>query len=82
MAEDEDKDMDEEIVVFAEPPTQDLKCSICLEVFRDPLITKCGHTFCSRCAFQVCLAATAAAAAAAAAAQTPPLPVGAWQRAH
>ena len=44
---------DEEVLVFAEPPGQDLKCSICLEVFKDPLITKCGHTFCNRCAYQV-----------------------------
>ena len=46
-------DDEDEVVVFAEPPPPDLKCSICLEVFRDPLMTKCGHTFCSRCAFQV-----------------------------
>eukprot|EP01050_Picozoa_sp_SAG11_P050143 SAG11_NODE_27778_length_329_cov_0.656522_1_plen_97_part_10 len=45
--------LDEEVIVYAETPSQDLKCSICLEVFKDPLITKCGHTFCSRCAFQV-----------------------------
>eukprot|EP01047_Picozoa_sp_COSAG01_P071588 COSAG01_NODE_11152_length_1994_cov_10.672823_2_plen_156_part_01 len=40
-------------LVFAKPPPPDLKCSICLELFRDPLITKCGHTFCSRCVYQV-----------------------------
>ena len=43
---------DEEVVVFAEPPPADLKCSICLELFKDPLITSCGHTFCSRCVFE------------------------------
>ena len=44
---------DEEVVVFAEPPPADLKCSICLELFTDPLITACGHTFCSRCLFDI-----------------------------
>ena len=50
---------DEEVIVFAEPPPADLKCSICLELFKDPLITACGHTFCSRCLFdiQVCACA-------------------------
>jgi hypothetical protein len=44
---------DDEVVVFAEPPPADLKCSICLELFTDPLITACGHTFCSRCLFDI-----------------------------
>lgn len=44
---------EEEVVVFAEPPPADLKCSICLELFTDPLITACGHTFCSRCVFEI-----------------------------
>jgi hypothetical protein len=44
---------EDEVVVFAKPPPPDLKCSICLELFRDPLITNCGHTFCSRCVYQV-----------------------------
>ena len=56
---------DEEVIVFAEPPPADLKCSICLELFKDPLITACGHTFCSRCLFdiQVCARARVTAPA-------------------
>ena len=26
-----------------------LECSICLQVFQDPRILPCGHTFCLRC---------------------------------
>ncbi|XP_067227246.1 E3 ubiquitin-protein ligase TRIM39-like [Chanodichthys erythropterus] len=28
---------------------QELQCSICLEVFTDPVTTSCGHTFCRTC---------------------------------
>ncbi|XP_067227248.1 E3 ubiquitin-protein ligase TRIM39-like [Chanodichthys erythropterus] len=28
---------------------QELQCSVCLEVFTDPVTTSCGHTFCSTC---------------------------------
>lgn len=27
----------------------DLSCSICCEVFRDPVVLKCSHSFCSPC---------------------------------
>ena len=39
--------------ILAGKVDEDLKCSICLELFKDPLITNCGHTFCSRCVYQV-----------------------------
>lgn len=30
-------------------PEADLSCSICYEVFRDPVVLKCSHSFCSPC---------------------------------
>lgn len=30
-------------------PEADLSCSICCEVFRDPVVLKCSHSFCSPC---------------------------------
>ena len=44
---------DEPPQILAGKVDEDLKCSICLELFKDPLITNCGHTFCSRCVYQV-----------------------------
>src|SRR6218665_609565 len=29
--------------------TRSTQCSICLEVFRDPRLLPCGHTFCTLC---------------------------------
>ena len=28
---------------------RDLDCSICLEVFKLPIVLSCGHTFCRNC---------------------------------
>lgn len=35
--------------VFIAPPSELLLCPICQEVFNDPAITPCGHTFCRNC---------------------------------
>ncbi|XP_048059564.1 E3 ubiquitin-protein ligase TRIM39-like [Megalobrama amblycephala] len=31
------------------PLTEELQCSICLDVFTDPVTTSCGHNFCRTC---------------------------------
>ncbi|XP_051727461.1 zinc finger protein RFP-like isoform X2 [Ctenopharyngodon idella] len=31
------------------PLTEELQCSICLDVFTDPVTTPCGHNFCETC---------------------------------
>uniref|UniRef100_A0AAZ3P1R4 E3 ubiquitin-protein ligase TRAF7 n=1 Tax=Oncorhynchus tshawytscha TaxID=74940 RepID=A0AAZ3P1R4_ONCTS len=43
-------DDDTEPLVFAEQPSVKLCCQLCCSVFKDPVITTCGHTFCRRCA--------------------------------
>ncbi|XP_013417562.1 E3 ubiquitin-protein ligase TRAF7-like [Lingula anatina] len=43
-------DSQEEVLVFVEPPNKKLCCPICGKVFKEPVITGCGHTFCRRCA--------------------------------
>jgi sugar lactone lactonase YvrE len=36
--------------VWVTPPAPDLECSVCSEVFTDPVQLACGHTFCRACA--------------------------------
>ena len=36
--------------VWVAPPPPDLECSVCSEVFTDPVTLACGHTFCRACA--------------------------------
>nr|XP_055075343.1 E3 ubiquitin-protein ligase TRIM39-like [Misgurnus anguillicaudatus] len=33
----------------SDPMTDELQCSICLDVFNDPVTTPCGHNFCKIC---------------------------------
>ncbi|XP_005096532.1 E3 ubiquitin-protein ligase TRAF7 isoform X2 [Aplysia californica] len=40
---------EEEVLVFVEPPNKKLFCRICDQVFRDPVIVACGHTYCRPC---------------------------------
>ncbi|KAF6024650.1 TRAF7 [Bugula neritina] len=42
-------DLEEEIYVFVEPLNRRLCCPVCSQVFKDPVITTCGHTFCKVC---------------------------------
>uniref|UniRef100_UPI00358EDF87 E3 ubiquitin-protein ligase TRAF7-like isoform X1 n=2 Tax=Myxine glutinosa TaxID=7769 RepID=UPI00358EDF87 len=36
-------------LVFLNEPTTKLYCQICHMVYKDPVITTCGHTFCRKC---------------------------------
>ncbi|KAL0992527.1 hypothetical protein UPYG_G00094510 [Umbra pygmaea] len=45
-----EEEEDTEPLVFAEQPSVKLCCQLCCSVFKDPVITTCGHTFCRRCA--------------------------------
>ncbi|XP_078508735.1 zinc-binding protein A33-like [Lissotriton helveticus] len=36
-------------VVHVDDLTEELTCSVCLELFRDPVILPCGHNFCRVC---------------------------------
>uniref|UniRef100_A0AAX7UUC5 E3 ubiquitin-protein ligase TRAF7 n=1 Tax=Astatotilapia calliptera TaxID=8154 RepID=A0AAX7UUC5_ASTCA len=45
-----EEEEDTEPQVFAEQPSVKLCCQLCCNVFKDPVITTCGHTFCRRCA--------------------------------
>ena len=43
----EDHERDE--IEFVDALPDELKCSICLLVFKDPILTDCGHHFCQAC---------------------------------
>lgn len=41
---------DSDVEVYVEAPPIELKCPVCLDFVRDPVITsECGHTFCRMC---------------------------------
>lgn len=40
---------DSHLYDYHQPVDDDLTCSICLQTLVDPVNTKCGHTFCTRC---------------------------------
>eukprot|EP00118_Oscarella_pearsei_P011255 m.74304 g.74304 ORF g.74304 m.74304 type:complete len:687 (+) comp35879_c0_seq8:28-2088(+) len=44
------EDEAEDIIVFIDEPSKRLFCTLCNRVFRDPVITTCGHSFCRFCA--------------------------------
>ncbi|KAK1342372.1 hypothetical protein QTO34_015137 [Cnephaeus nilssonii] len=48
-----EKEEELEPLVFAEQLSVKLCCQLCYSVFRDPVITMCGHTFCRRCALKL-----------------------------
>ncbi|CAM2717067.1 unnamed protein product [Rotaria socialis] len=39
----------EDIIYVDEQYNSPFKCPICRRIFRDPVITQCGHTFCRKC---------------------------------
>jgi len=43
------KTHDEDVLLFCEDISTKLICQLCKRVFRDPVITTCGHTFCQLC---------------------------------
>lgn len=42
-------DDDRTAVLFVETPSEQLFCKICSQVFLDPFIMSCGHSFCKKC---------------------------------
>lgn len=38
-----------EPTVFVDKPRKGLACLMCQSIFQDPVIAKCGHTFCRKC---------------------------------
>ncbi|XP_019615589.1 PREDICTED: E3 ubiquitin-protein ligase TRAF7-like isoform X1 [Branchiostoma belcheri] len=46
---DNEEEMSDEPLVFTETPSSKLFCLLCERVFKDAVITTCGHTFCRWC---------------------------------
>lgn len=50
----ENKEDEEDELIFVYPPYENFYCSICHELFKNPVITKeCNHSFCYNCIFQI-----------------------------
>ncbi|XP_048759557.1 uncharacterized protein LOC125669151 [Ostrea edulis] len=39
----------EDIMVFVEPPSKSLFCKLCNNVYKDPVMVTCGHSYCKKC---------------------------------
>ncbi|XP_069112218.1 E3 ubiquitin-protein ligase TRAF7-like isoform X3 [Argopecten irradians] len=45
---------DEPPILLIDEPSPHLKCTVCKKLYNEPVISvKCGHTFCSKCAFRI-----------------------------
>lgn len=51
-ANDSDDDDDKKYEIDSDEDTLPFKCFICRESFTDPIITKCKHYFCEKCALE------------------------------
>eukprot|EP01117_Protostelium_nocturnum_P018854 TRINITY_DN797_c0_g1_i1.p1 TRINITY_DN797_c0_g1~~TRINITY_DN797_c0_g1_i1.p1 ORF type:complete len:537 (+),score=106.78 TRINITY_DN797_c0_g1_i1:51-1613(+) len=46
--------MDLDDVTFVSPPSENLYCPICTDLFEQPVITReCSHSFCSKCIYRI-----------------------------
>lgn len=52
MERDAEEERQVERQVELQPPPRDLFCSVCLCVFRTPVMLRCGHSFCRTCVQQ------------------------------
>uniref|UniRef100_A0A8C3N0T3 Uncharacterized protein n=1 Tax=Geospiza parvula TaxID=87175 RepID=A0A8C3N0T3_GEOPR len=41
--------MDEELLALREQLVAEATCPLCLDVFEQPVLTACGHSFCGQC---------------------------------
>lgn len=44
-----DLEISESATLFCSSVSEKLLCRLCIKVFKDPVITSCGHTFCQQC---------------------------------